>query len=371
MTATATRVTPSAATRRDAVGVRLHTHGDLSPRWLDAHVLPLWESAHRGGRNLVLLRRGWVGGPHVDLVGAGPTTAAVDWVGLARTADAGPAPRVAIDPSAYLERARARGPLENVAPPYLPLREHGTALVLDTGIGRRPGPVSDLADLVTAVLAPALVRSLRTAADRPDGVPTQLVDILTCAAAAHTLGAGYGTFSLRSHAEALAARWSPGGQVREELARRHEAQRATVTARVAAVLDGRGGPDVAAWQNVLAYAHGVLDERVHRGELTNALVDAAGRAPAGRTDDRPSADAHPDTEFHNTVYGSGVTEQAGDWFAAYRMLVNCVYTQLPLLGVSPVQRAAGCWAVAHAVDDVLGQTWTERLASAHHEESLR
>lgn len=365
MTATTTPVTP----RREVVGLRVHTHGEVTPTWVRDCVLPVWEEARQGGRQLVRMRRGWVGGPHADVVALGPAAPAGTWAALARTVDAGPAPTTPLDPAEYLDRARVRGRLEHVPPPYLPLRGHGATLLLDEAAATPTGPTGPLRSLADAVLAPAVARSVRTVADDADRLPATLVDVLTVIADAHVMGPGFGTFSLRSHAEALLAAWSPRGDLRPEFVARYAAQRPAVTARVETLLAGDGGGDVTAWRTALAYSRGVLDESVRRGELTNDLVDAAS-APA--TTARPSTGHdHPDTEFHRTVYGSGATDGAGEWFAAYRVLVNCVYGQLPLLGIAPLHRAWGCFAVAEAVDDVLGQTWTDRLATTgtHQEET--
>ncbi len=344
--------------RPEVVGLRVHTHTEITPAWVRDSVLPLWDDARAGGRQMVSLRRGWLGGPHVDIVAVGPGSST--WAALARTVDAGPAPETPLSPEDYLDRARVRGQLENVAPPYLPLREHGSAILLDRPAVERGHPATArLSGVTEAVLAPAVVRSIRVVADEPSRLPTVLVDVLTTVADAHVLGAGYGTFSLRSHAEALLANWRHRGDFRAQFVARYAAQRAAVTRRVETILAGDGGGDVTAWRTALAYSRGVLDESVRRGELSNALVEG-GVQPTPTAGPATIAE-HPDTDFHRTVYRSGATGGAGEWFAAYRVLINCTYHQLPLLGVSPLQRAWGCWAVAEAVDEVLGQTWTDRL----------
>ncbi|MBR7742524.1 hypothetical protein KC207_04380 [Phycicoccus sp. BSK3Z-2] len=354
--------TPAGPPELEVVGLRVHTHGEVTPAWVRDTVLPVWDEVRDGGRRLVRLRRGWLGGPHVDVVAVGPTPDRDVWAALARSLDAGPPPATPLDPEEYLDRARVRGRLERVDPPYLPLREHGTTLLLDRAAAEATGPTAALRGLADAVLAPALVGNLREVAERPDRLPATLLDVLTVVADAHVLGAGFGTFSLRSHAEALLASWSPRGDLRPELHARYEQQRGPIVERVAELLGGDGGGGVTAWRTAVAYTRGVLDESVRRGDLTNAAVDAAADPDAAA---RPATTTdHPDTDFHRAVHGSGATDGAGEWFAAYRVLVNCVYGQLPLLGVSPLHRAWGCWAVAHAVDEVLGETWTDRLAAA-------
>lgn len=351
----------AASPHADLVGLRVHTQGEVTTAWLREYVLPAWESATDGGRRLVWLRRGWLGGPHVDIVGVGPSGKGASWAELARSVEAGPRPTTAMDPAEYLERARVRGRLENVSPPYLPLQDHGTTVALTSAaLEQGDSALGPLRQVTDAVLAPALVRSVGTVADDPTRLSMVVLEVLTSIAQSHALGAGYGTFSLRSHTEALLANWSPHGELRAEFARRYQAQRDTVVTRLSTLLEGDGGGDITAWRTALAYSRGVIDETVRRGDLTNEMVDAAG-APATGTPPSTGDDNHPDTDFHRAVYSSGALEGAGEWFAGYRFLVNCVYAQLPLLGVSPLQRAYGCWVVAEAVDEVLGESWTDRL----------
>lgn len=357
---------PTAVGPATATGLRIHTHGQITPVWVRDTVVPVWESARAGGRNLVALRRGWLGGPHVEIAGVGEGATTPTWSAYAPTIDTGPPPATPLDHAEYLDGARARGRIENIAPPYLPLREHGAVVLLQPDNQEDTNDLVRLGEVTDGVLAPAVVATLRTLADHPDRLSHTIVDILTCLAKAHTLGPGYGTFSLRSHAEALLANWSPSGDLRAQFCQRYTDHRTQVVERVQALLEGCGGARVTDWHTGLAYVRGVIDEAVRRGELTNALVDAA--ATGGG---RPNNNGHPDTEFHQAVYGSGVTDAAGEWFAGYRFLVNRVYSQLPLLGVSPLARAYGCWAVSEAIDEVTGQSWTERLAAGVTTEGVR
>ncbi|MEU0967527.1 hypothetical protein ABZ357_19605 [Streptomyces sp. NPDC005917] len=79
----------------------------------------------RGGA-VVRLRRGWLHGPHVDIIGRGALGQELPWDAIARQLDAGPLPGDrALDEETYLAQAREFGRLEAVPPPYLPMREHG------------------------------------------------------------------------------------------------------------------------------------------------------------------------------------------------------------------------------------------------------
>ena len=342
------------------VGVRIHTRGTAAPAWIRDAALPIWHDARDGGRRLVLLRRGWLGGPHVEIAVVGEAGPGPEWADLtANRAPVVPVGRV-LDPATYLDEARVRGRLENVAPPYLPLRAEGeVTAVRQSQLTRPDRPLDPLRSVVCASLSPAAADAVVRVAADDAARAGELVDVLTCVADAHALGAGFGTFSLRSHAEALLS-WLPARtDLRASFAERYAAQRDQIVRRVEAGLQQQ---TAGRWRTAIAYSRGLVDEHVRRGELTDAMLDEVGTRADGPSG--AEAPAHPDTEFHRTVYGSGVTEGAGAWFAGYRFLVNSVYAQLPLLDIAPVQRAYGCYAVAEAVDDVLGETWTDRLTGA-------
>jgi hypothetical protein len=89
--------------------------------------------------------------------------------------------------------------------------------------------------------------------------------------------------------------------------------------------------------------------------------DLTGMGPPGSPDVVPDGD-QPDTAFHRTLAGTGATGAPTQWFAAYRVLINLFYQQLPLLTVSPMQRYYMCYAVSELVDEVLGESWRDRLS---------
>lgn len=352
----------------DVVGLRIHSHTSITPQWLASAAVPVWREAHDGGRRRVVLRRGWVGGPHVEIVASGPGAATAPWRSLARQADAGPAPDRPLDSAAYLDTARERGRLENVPPPYLPLQAHGAVTLLTQDAQGDGSSFAELRTLVDAALAPAVVGLVAEAAQSPASTPARLVGLLTTVAQVHLLGAGYGTFSLRSHAEALLSWLAPSKDLRPAFQERYAAQREALVAEVGGVLGGAPSPTLHDWSRTLGYAAGVVDAHVRLGRLAADEVDSASsrvsgqEGPPGAPEAGPRGE-HPDTDFHRVVYGSGVTDLAGEWFTGYRFLVNRVYSQLPLLGISPLQRAFACFAVSEAVDELLGESWTERLTT--------
>jgi hypothetical protein len=130
---------------------------------------------------------------------------------------------------------------------------------------------------------------------------------------------------------------------------------------------GQPSPAAAAWRTAFAYCAGALDNAVANGTLTLELLDSvtaqADRStmgPPGAPDTVPAGDI-PDTAFHRAVDEAGLTTGLTQWFASYRLLVNLFYQQLPLLAVFPLQRYYMCYAIAKLVDDVLGESWQDRL----------
>jgi len=132
-------------------------------------------------------------------------------------------------------------------------------------------------------------------------------------------------------------------------------------------LSGEVSPAAADWRTAFAYSSGALESAVAAGTLTLELLDSVTEGldrsrmgPPGAAGEVPQGE-RPDTEFHRTVHGSGVIDSPSPFFAAYRLLTNLFYQQLPLLTVSPMQRYYMCFALAETVDEVLGVGWRERL----------
>ncbi|RJK98463.1 hypothetical protein D5H78_04650 [Vallicoccus soli] len=347
----------------------MHTRGPVTLAWLSRTVVPVVRRLREQGAGTVYLRRGWRHGPHVDVVARDPRGAAVDWPALAVRLDAGPLdPAQALDEADYLDSARELGRLEDVPPPYLPLRPHGCVELLDAPAAASGDPRLDgLREVVANALCPVVVDTVDELAGHPDRGVERLAEAFAAVADTHALGAAYGVFSLRSHAEAFLAWTRPSRDLRPAFRERAARDAAVLRPVVERRLAGAPGPSGAAWRTALAYGQGVLDAAVAEGRLTNDLldsvtagVDQARLGPPGAATSGPAGPS-PDSDFHRDVEASGVVAAPTEWFAAYRLLVNLFYQQLPLLTVSPLQRAYTCFAVAEAVDEVLGIPWQERL----------
>ncbi|WP_395363735.1 hypothetical protein ACHGLA_25810 [Streptomyces sp. YH02] len=370
-------------------GVRLHTRMPVTPAWLARYVVPVARALNEAGAPAVQLRRGWLHGPHVDILardatgvpGGGP-----DWEGVARALDAGPLdPPRALTEETYLDQAREFGRLEAVQPPYLPLREHGAVERIEPGErvggqgdGQSGGPTGAAArdprldrfrTVVHGALTPALLRTIDDLAGEPGSGTLRLAEAFVALADTHTLGLGYGVFSPRSHVEAFLAWAAPTKDVRPVFQQRLAKDAPVLRRVVEQRLNGEVSATAAAWRTGLAYGAGALESAVAAGTLTLDLLDGATAGldrsemgPPGATTVVPQGE-QPDSDFHRTVGEAGVTSAPSPWFASFRLLTNLFYEQLPLLTVSPMQRYYTCFAVAETVDEVLGVSWRERIAA--------
>ncbi|GAA1220984.1 MULTISPECIES: hypothetical protein [Streptomyces] len=349
-------------------GVRLHTRMPVTPAWLARHVVPAARALSERGSPAVQLRRGWLHGPHVDIlalaVPGGP-----DWTEVADLLDAGPLdPPRALTEEAYLEQAREFGRLEAVQPPYLPLHEHGAvSRVSSADTASREPRLDQFRTVVLGALNKPLLRMIDGIAAEPATATVRLAEAFAALVDTHFLGPAYGVFSPRSHVEAFLAWAAPTKDVRpvfqERLAKDAPRLRTVVEQR----LSGEVSAGAAEWRTAFAYSSGALESAVAAGTLTLDLldsvtdgVDRSEMGPPGATRVVPQGD-QPDSDFHRAVGESGVVADPSRWFAAFRLLTNLFYEQLPLLTVSPMQRYYMCFAVAETVDDVLGVSWQDRL----------
>ncbi|MEV8512068.1 hypothetical protein [Dactylosporangium sp. NPDC051484] len=361
---------PSAAL---AAGVRLYTRAPITLPWLARTVVPVARELHDDGVARIRLRRGWLHGPHIDLIAHSTDARAVAWDDVRRRLDAGPLDAAtALTDEKYLDQAREFGRLEGVEPPYLPMAEHGTVALLGPDeAGPRDPALRGLAalDAVHGALTVPLLDAIGELAREPARGTVRLTEMFLALADSYHLGLGHGIFSFRSHAEAFLAWAKPARDVRPTFVARLERDAAVLRPLVEQRLAGDVSPAAAAWRTAFAYGAGVLDATVTDGKLTLAMLDAlhdgldtAAMGPPTAPASGPTGEL-PDTDFHRTVQrsGRGAGEQVAAWFASYRTLLNVFYQQLPLLTVSPIQRYYTCWAIAELVDEVLGESWLDRL----------
>jgi hypothetical protein len=309
-------------------------------------------AAGRGVRRVRVVT-GWRFGPHFDLCADADHGRPIDWrrvgralaEGARRHPAAGGREELEAD---YLRRATLLGRMEAVPPPYLPRRAHGAVELLPTAEPDR------LSALRATGLSHLLTPVIEAAATEPDGaLLARVAEAFLALAATHPHGIRFGTFSLRSHAEAFLHWAAPDADYRALFEERLGKDRAVLEWLVRRIHDGEASEPTARWVDAF---HNCLAE--FAGQVTNDDLDALTSPTAG-----PARRSEGPSPFHAAMNASGVIDDPPAWFAGYRLTINLFYQLLPALDVSPVQRFYLCHAIAETVDEMFGETWQTRLAA--------
>ncbi|MFI1971869.1 hypothetical protein BLA24_06530 [Streptomyces cinnamoneus] len=345
----------------EAQKIRLYLHTTRQRAFIRERLHPLLADFSRQHLLPVrLMRRGWLHGPHVELVVRPHGGRTCDVAELApRLAGAvhGITPEP-VDEDAYLRRAGQLGRMENVPGPYLPVHAHGTVDVPAMGDDDRwPRPLGDVRDAVLTALTDAACAETEPDAARRR---TRLAAVMAALAASSPVGLGLGAMSYRSHSEAFFA-LSPHTDVRAAFTRRFEQEGDAFREVVRRQLSSGTPTDLRPWTSAFTYGWGALDALGSAGVLTAETVAAISADQAGR------ATARPKTHFHRTFDDLGLLDRPAHWFLAYRCLLNFLYTALPLLDVTPVERYYLCFALSEALDQETGSTWEQRLDDVRDE----
>ncbi|MEU0196516.1 hypothetical protein ABZ250_43055 [Streptomyces afghaniensis] len=350
-------------------GVRVFTRMPVTLSWLSREVVPVARELTSQGAGQTYLRRGWLYGPHVDIIARGIHRPGPDWKNVAARLHAEPVdPAKELSGEKYLRLAREFGRLEAVPPPYLPLREHGAVeFVRLADVGSREPLLNEHQGIVLGALSQPFLHTIDELAADPSMATVRLAEAFAAIADVHPLGPGYGVLSLRSHAEAFLAWAAPTKDMRPAFTERLAGEAPRLRAVVEQRISGEVDATAAAWRTALAYCSGALDSAVATGALGLEMLDSVSNSidrslmgPPGAPEVVPQGDS-PDTEFHRAVDDSGLIDRPLPWFATYRLLINLFYQQLPLLMVTPLQRYYMCHAIAETVDEVLGESWRDRL----------
>ncbi|MEU1630989.1 hypothetical protein ABZ746_38260 [Streptomyces sp. NPDC020096] len=311
-------------------------------------------------------RRGWLHGPHADLVLRTPysTPPGIEELsGLLRAAaGAVPASSGEPDEEAYLRQARLLGRLEGEPGPYLPLEAHGSVRILTepraaVTVNDPRTVLAQARDDVRTMLTGALTPGESRTAD-PGAWTAYLAGAFVEAAALVPGGLPLGSLSFRSHAEAFLATTAGTHDYRADFTARLDADRSVLAPLVRERMESGvpGAPGAGTWQAALREAWGYLGALSATGALDDAAIDEAARARTAR----PAAGTA--SSFHAALAETGWTKRRPSWFAPYRALLNFLYESLPLLDVSPLDRYYLCFAVCQCVDEAQGEDWRERLA---------
>ncbi|MFJ5230371.1 hypothetical protein ACIQBJ_10795 [Kitasatospora sp. NPDC088391] len=305
---------------------------------------------------LAHVRRGWLGGSHLQIVlrplrsNTLRTAEFAEFAAAAaRALDAEPP-----DEAAYLARAAELGRWENVEPPFPPLRPQGYVEVSDQDPhpGWAPALVQARDQLSAHLLEPVLASAALDGAD----VPRHLARVLALLARSHPYGIGVGTLPYRSHVEGVMSAVGARTDLRTVFRSRY-AQDADFFA--AALTDGPPAGEAAAldaWRLGFARCWGAAEALTSTGLVDEEVLAAVG-AVTPPTDDLPVPSA-----FHTVARHSGLTAQEPYWQTAHRLVLNTLYTALTCFGISPLQRYYLCFGLSEAADGLLGRSWLERLA---------
>jgi hypothetical protein len=357
-------------------GVRVYLQSPVRRGYLATVMAPLARRlVGQFGAERVHVVTGWRFGPHFDLKGYASPGRPVDWdeVGqaLAEGARRCPPPPGGADEEDYLRTATLLGQIEAVPPPYLPLRAHGHTELLE------PGAADRLAELKATGLAHLLAPLTEAATTDAEGaLLARVAEAFVALADAHPYGLRFGSFSLRSHAEAFLHWAAPAADYRRAFDNRMGKDRAVLEELVRRTRDGAQSPSAAAWARAFHACLADFEGQVSDADLDQAtpgagvpVTDLTSRPrPPRRTG--PTAPLTNATQprpvegpsaFHAAVAASGVTEDPPVWFAGFRLTINLFYQLLPALDVSPVRRFYLCHAIAESVDAVFGETWQSRL----------
>lgn len=359
--------------RPEPVGFRWYLHSALPASWLAEEVMPaIRYLRYTEYIPVVNVRRGWLHGTHLEIIARTDDGRPVPWPHVVvRMRPPAEEITAAHTEKVYIERARELGRLERKDGPYLPLHPHGMVEWLaNSDLTPWPGYAQVLRErALTRMIDSIGVTLERDEHAAPwDTAPLAVTaEIMLAVADAHPARIPYGVFSFRSHGEAF-LNWSLAvSDPRPEFERRLADDRLVLRPLVERMLAGTETRNSASWRRTASYCMGLFDGAVLAGSLTPQTFDEINGRPDGAPEENMGPPGAPDakpnpSEFHRAVDSAGINDRVPGWFTSYRLLLNLLYAQLPLLGVSPRQRYYLCWAIAETVDEVTGESWRDRLA---------
>jgi len=334
----------------------------------------------------VHLRRHWKYGPHLRVTVCAANRERVRdsmtaeaqrlTIELARLPAANEPP---LDPHAYAELSARLGRSELVPGPYLPLWPDRTVVWLpavdddDLIVDPRAQWVRDqVLDRFRTVLELALDRAGRDPARR---LRDPLTLLILLAASYPDGGLGHGYLSYTSHLEDFLHDHDPDGRLRRRFADHARTSQAQVRQLIQALVPDptqpcwyRGEDELArAFTEVLQDAWRLSAALAAEGGILPLLHPGYGVRAAEFGSDvlrkYRAADDRTYSEFHAALRQHTFTdEEGGRIFAAYRFLVNLLYSQLPLLDVAPAERFLLAYAITDAVQALTGRTWRDIFA---------
>lgn len=336
---------------RLSCGARVYLRATPRRPFVAGVIAPVAQTlADQYGADQIHVASGWRHGAHFDVRAVAPPGRPIDWDDVAGTlagaVRAHPAPVEQDSDEEYLRTATLLGRVEAVPPPYLPRHPHGHTELLPPAVG----PLASLRAIGLAHLLAPLTEA--AALESHGAVLARVAEAFVALAAAHPHGVRFGTFSLRSHAEAFFHYAGPGADYRSSFESRMGKDRAVLEDLVRRERAGTRGAPAAAWSHAFNACMADFVGQVTDDAINRAIPDAGLTPPIGGS-----------SAFHAAVAASGVIEGPPAWFAGYRLTINLFYQLLPALDISPVRRFYLCHAIAETVDTVHAETWQSRLAA--------
>ncbi|KII00241.1 hypothetical protein LP52_02735 [Streptomonospora alba] len=335
------------------------------------------------GVSHVHLARHWRFGPHVQLVATGPDhgrlTEGLRAEQPVLEADVAAHPSTyRLDHEHYLALSEHLGTTELVPPPYEPIWPDNSVQLFEEPLS--PGLIEDpdALDLRDA-FCDALLEPLASVLEREAGDPAQRLagasELMVLLAATYPdAGLSHGYLSYKSHLDDYMQDYDRDGATRADFSRRYERVAPAFTNLIADLVAtpqrpcGYSGADpaLARWSARLSQ----LWERAVELAATKAidpLLHEGYTRRAGEMNDHlrrkwEVGDDREYSEFHAALRQYTYDDPAaGRDFAAYRFMVNLLYTQLLVADVSPAERLFLCHAVSEAVQATTGVSWRDVL----------
>ena len=321
-------------TRPGPIGFRWYLHSSLPVSWLAHEVIPAVRyMLHTERLPVVNVRRGRRHGTHLEVIAHSDDGRPVPWTQvLARMRPPEDESAVAGQRGAVAGQdfsAHAHTP----AGPDLP-RPHGMfEWLAHSDLRRWPGHAQDLRERALTRMIDSIAVTLEPGAHALLGQSAPLetiAEIMLVTADAHSLGVRYGAISLRSSAQRFLDWSGADAGLRAEFERGLSADRAMLRSLVERMLDGTDTPSTTSWRRTASYCMGLFDGSFLVGALPPEVLDGI------------SSTGPP-----------GLDDQSGQ-LTSHQILLQLLYTQLPLLGVSWRQKYYLSWAIAETVDEMAG-----------------
>ncbi|PZS18042.1 MAG: hypothetical protein DLM57_07200 [Pseudonocardiales bacterium] len=347
---------------------------------LRAAVLPAIAEVEASG-GAAHVERHWLHGPHLRVrVTAAEPEAAADAVADRIRAYLRDHPStVQVDVARMLREARRAGEAELVVGPYTPINADNTVYVEPsdhrriTALLGSPQAAYGRDALLRLGVAP--VSATAAYLDAHGNRVESRVQVGVAAMAAHAAnyphGIGSGHQSFLSHLEDFLVHDDPDGAILAAFDRAWHSARAGTVSLLRSVTEGTSLPSdldpvIDAWRDwsraAWAHAEATMDTDTLTGVNTAHTTTAA--TFGGATELRWDFSRRRFSDYHTVLNTVGFEKIARSrMFGIYRFCTNMLYQLLLVCDLAPIERYLAAHLLVHAVEEIDGRTWRERLAA--------